>query len=192
MSLSRLMFVLSFAAIGCAAATRREELGPSPEPLPEPDPDPATLPPRSRSMSFQVADDSVLRTDTVKAAAAWSAATGCNITASADGDIPVLLVTDFDPGCLEASETGNVRGCSRVTDVVTDGWIQIPERVHWSVRYHIILHEMGHHLRGPKSPSHVLGSPSAVMIEHPSLASVTLLPEDVAFILDGVRLDCSV
>lgn len=187
MSLARLLFVLSLAAVGCAAGSRRPD-----EPDGEPEPVPPSAIQRTGTMRFQVSEDSELYADAVKAAAAWSAVLpGCTITVSPDGDIPILLVQELDPGCIDEAAGGNPRGCSRVLSDVTDSWTQIPEWLHWSVRYGVILHEMGHHLRGPASPSHITDNPNAVMYFKRSLGTIELTPDDVAFILGGARLACA-
>jgi hypothetical protein len=164
---------LALLTTGCAAVASAPAESSASAPLP-PDPLPA---PRQRAFHFQVDRDSVLWDDTVKAAAAWAAATGIEVTVSPEGDIPVLLVAALDPDCAPLPQS---RGCSRVTGQEGD-WSEILESVHWSVRYGVILHEMGHQLRGPAG-GHVENNPNAVMAPTRLLSSIDLTPEDVAYV----------
>jgi hypothetical protein len=185
----RLLLFGSFIALGCAAADRPEPALPTPTEPPDPDGSEAEpLPEAERwtSASFQVDDDSPIHDEVVRAAAAWSAATGRTITASADGDTPFFLVDAFDAGCNAGP---NTRGCSRVTPDPRDSFTQVISSLHWSIRYGTILHEMGHHLRGDLT--HVSTNPDAVLASPRKLSSETLTPDDVAFICQGPRFSCA-
>lgn len=137
-------------------------------------------------MSFQVAGDSDLYAPAKQAAEAWSRATGIAITVTPDGVIPIIRVAALEQGC----EAGpNARGCSYVTELPEEGWTEIPNSVHWSVLYGVLLHEMGHHLRG--TSGHLAGVPHAVMAADRSIAETTLLPEDIAYVCNGGRIACT-
>lgn len=144
--------------------------------------------PRRASMSFQVEGDSELYAPAKEAADTWSKALGIPITVTPDGDIPIILVETLDPGCLKAGALPTARGCSYVVEQPTDSWTEISSNIHWSVRYGVVLHEMGHHLRGTNE--HLEGVPHAVMAANRSLDDIQLLPEDLTFICAGGRVAC--
>lgn len=185
--LPRFLFVASLFALGCAAASSpRRSSDPEPD---EPSPDVPEPPEKLTTLSFQCSPGDPLYEDAVKAASTWSAALGRTLTVSPDGDIPILLVAELDPGCQAVDTTGSARGCSRVMADLRDSFTQIPERIHWSVRYGVLLHEMGHHLRG--GSGHVTTNPEAVMTSARKLGNVTLLPEDIDFVCTGPRFSCN-
>lgn len=162
--------------VGCAADTKRRNAIPSP------------TTPRRKSLSFQVEGDSELYTPSLAAAETWSKALGIPITVTPDGDIPIILVETLDPGCYAAGALPTARGCSYVSDQPEDGWTEISSAIHPSVRYGVVLHEMGHHLRG--TTGHLDGVPHAVMAEKRGLSDTTLLPEDLTFVCQGARVAC--
>lgn len=136
-------------------------------------------------MSFQVAGDSELYEPAKQAAETWSAATGATITVTPDGVIPIVLVEKLADDC----EAGpNARGCSYVVGSPEESWTEIPSSVHWSIRYGVLLHEMGHQLRG--TAGHLTGVPHAVMAADRAIGETILLPEDVAFVCSGTRIAC--
>jgi hypothetical protein len=186
MSLTRLLFVLSIAAVGCAAARRPEE-----EPELDPsDPDEPIPPSRAKltTLHFQIDPESELAEDARIAARSWSEATGRTITVSPDGDIPILLVESLSSSCDTAGHP-SARGCAHVNPVLTDSWIEVLSSIHPNYRYGTLLHEMGHHLRG--TSEHVEGNPDAIMTALRKPQSYLLTPDDVAFVCSGPRFACA-
>lgn len=169
--------VLGLFAVGCAAEARRrgsEEASP--------------LPPKLRTLRFQVDDDSELHEDARIAARTWSKATGLDVTATPDGDTPILLVETLSESCSTEGHP-NARGCAHVDEDPSGGWIEVLSSVHPNYRYGVVLHEMGHHLRG--LGDHLSGIPHAVMASDRGITDTEPLPEDVAFVCAGGRVACS-
>jgi len=129
-------------------------------------------------MSFQVDPESPLWAPARSAAEEWSKATGRAITASEDGDVPIFFVSDLvDEDCGGP----NAMACSyRGDDARIEVLESVPER-HLPV---LLLHEMGHHLRGEEGH---LSDPSALMAEPIRATGIT--PADRDFICE--RFDCA-
>ena len=141
---------------------------------------------RTLSFSFQVDGDGELYPLAKTAADYWSKKTGATITVTPDGEIPILLVEQLSSDCGESPEP---RGCSIVGESPREGWIEILASTPPAFRHGVILHEMGHHLRG--SLEHLSSPPNAVMtlpVESGPYPT-TLTAEDVAFVCAG-RLEC--
>lgn len=164
-------------AVGCAAEARRRS-----------DNEVASLPAQLRSLSFQVDADSELYEDARIAARTWSEATGLTITVTPDGETPILLVPALSASC-DTEGHPNARGCAHVDAALDGGWIEVLSSIHPNYRYGVVLHEMGHHLRG--HGDHLTGVPHAVMASDRGITDTELLPEDVAFICAGDRIACS-
>jgi len=181
------LVLLALFATGCAAAARRR----SPEDQAPPDPDdpaqplePVLLTQRT-TLRFQVDADSELAEDARIAARSWSQATGRTITATPDGDIPILLVDALSESC-DTAHHPQARGCAHVA---TEGaWIEVLSSLHPDYRYGTVLHEMGHHLRG--DPGHV-ERVDAVMNANRQLTVYLLTPEDIAFVCGGSGFSCA-
>lgn len=142
---------------------------------------------RRRSLAFQVAEDSPLWEPAKRAAETWSKAIGRTITVTPDGYIPIFFVSSVDPECEPDSSTA---ACSYVTNLPQEegrDYTQVIESIPSSDLYSVLLHEIGHHLRGPTQPSH-LSNPSAVMFSK-SRNSV-LTPADIAFVCES--FDCPI
>lgn len=183
-----ILFVASLFAIGCSVGRR---VGGGTTPAGEADGEDesdVTKPDfgaRLSSLSFQLGRDSPLYDTAVAAAETWSKALGISVTVADDGEVPILLVGTVDPECVQ--NPGVIRGCSRVAPELSDSFIEIPESLHWSLYYGTLLHEMGHHLSG--SNSHV-DSVDAVMSANRKATSITLTPEDIAWVCAGPRIAC--
>ncbi len=182
------LVLLALFATGCAAAARRRSDEGSPEP---PDPGDPTQPleplppPKRTTLRFQVDADSELAEDARIAARSWSEATGRVITATPDGDIPILLVEALSESC-DTAHHPQARGCAHVA--LDGAWIEILSSLHPNYRYGTVLHEMGHQLRG--DPGHVERA-DAVMNANRLLTSYKLTPEDVAFVCAGSWFACA-
>ena len=136
---------------------------------------------KRRSLSFQCSPDSPLYEPARLAASAWSTAIGRPVTVTPDGVYP-LLISDH-PSCWDG--VARSRGCSRLTDDPDDGYIAVLTTTEPSDYYGVILHEMGHHLRGLMKPEH-LDDPDALM--HGQRSTETITPADVRFVCEN--FDC--
>jgi hypothetical protein len=191
------LLLLSLFVAGCAETGRRSGASTNPpdgsQPLEPPDP-PAPLP-RTNEMHFQVESDSPLYAPAVTAAAAWSKALGCNITASPDGDIPFFQVPQFGVECTSASEASGhperVNACSQVIDPPSAGHTEVLSDRAPSALFLILLHEMGHHLQGGQGHLATEGNPYSVMIEAPYPYVSAITPADVAWVCAGPRMACA-
>lgn len=183
MSFLKGLLLLGLFATGCAAVVRKRPEGSA-------DPEgPGSTEPRQKltGLRFQVDDDSELAEDARIAARTWSEATGRSITATPDGDIPILLVEELSASC-DTSGHPNARGCAHEAEELTGGWIEVLSSVHPHYRYGVVLHEMGHHLRG--TGEH-LSNPDAVMSADRKLDVYLPTPDDVAFVCSGPRFSCA-
>lgn len=136
---------------------------------------------RRRKLSFQVSKGSPLYEPARRAAEAWSKATGRHVQVSEDGDYPIF-VSD-SPDCWDGAE--GTTGCSFLSSDETEGYIAVLPHVSPLDYYGVLLHEMGHHLRGLLQPEH-LEDPSALMAEHRTVEAITAA--DVAFVCEN--FDC--
>lgn len=134
---------------------------------------PTNLPP----FHFQVDPKTDLYAPAMAAAEKWSAALGRTITVSPDGEIPIFYVTSLSPPAAPTDKGFSWSGDEARIEVLTS----VPE----SVLPLLLLHEMGHVLRGV--PGHVTNNPKAVMAK-PAQPGATITPEDIAFICE--YLDC--
>lgn len=116
------------------------------------------------------------------AADAWQAAVGRPISITEDGDIPIFqgeIPTSCDPD-------RKARGCSYVTNRKSEGYIVIAPSVLPTDLYGVLLHEIGHHLRGVLMPDHA-SDPNAVMYFKRTTTALT--PSDIAFVCES--FDCA-
>lgn len=105
-------------------------------------------------MSFQVDEASELYATAQQAARRWSLALGIPVTATTDGVIPIFL-TD-NPTCPIPNDMqpgDKVGGCAQGIGT-PDQRIEIPSYVLPEEWLTVLMHEMGHHLRG-KSGQHL-------------------------------------
>lgn len=142
---------------------------------------------RKRALAFQVEEGSPLWEPAKQAAETWSKAIGRTITVTPDGLIPIFFTNAIDPECQPDSSTA---ACSHVTNAPQEKGLDytlVLESISAADLYPVLLHEMGHHLRGPYPPLH-LSEPSAVMF--PKSRNSLLTPADLSFVCE--HFDCSV
>lgn len=137
-------------------------------------------------MSFQVEGDSELYALAQYAADRWSKALGITVTATPDGNIPILLVEKLSDVCQGNSVS---RGCSSIDLHGGDNWIEILSSIPSDDRFGVIMHEMGHHLRG--SGEHLGESPDVLMSANRDARITRVTPADVAWVCSGPRIACS-
>ena len=136
---------------------------------------------KRRSISFQASEDSPLYAPAKRAAEAWSAAIGRPVTVTSDGVYPIFI--SDRPSCWDG--IARSRGCSLITSDPGDGYIAALSTADPVDYYGLMLHEMGHHLRGLLKPEH-LEDPSTVMHAQRSVEEIT--PADVDFVCEN--FDC--
>lgn len=125
------------------------------------------------SMHFQVDPASVLFAPAQAAAADWSAALGRDVTASADGDVPILRV---EGNCSDSDASRYfVVACAK--DIRTpDARIEVSsDTAVWEL-YTALKHEMGHQLAG--NSLHVEHEPEALMYYYKPLGSPNVITSD--------------
>ncbi len=138
---------------------------------------------KRRSLSFQCSPDSPLYEPARRAAETWSAAIGRPVTVTPDGVYPIFV--SEKPSCWDG--VARSRGCSRLTSEPGDGYIAALSTADPVDYYGLMLHEMGHHLRGLLKPEH-LEDPSTVMHAQRSVEEIT--PADVDFVCEN--FDCAI
>ena len=146
-------------------------------------------------MSFQVDEDSALYAPAQEAARRWSLALGIPVTSTADGTIPIFLTDtpSCPPPTIPLQPGDRVGGCSM--DLGTpDARIEIPSSILAGEWLTVLMHEMGHHLRG-KEGQHVQ-EPGHLMSRGVNNGQ-DITPADVAFVCtppstssDPDALDC--
>jgi hypothetical protein len=141
-------------------------------------------------MRFAIERDSPLYASAVEAADQWSKVTGRDITATDDGDIPIVIVDQMSSECadvpVDAPPGTFVGACSLGYDTL-DRRIEVNRQTVPAHYLHTLLHEMGHHLRG--GGGH-LDDPNVVMSKYTNDVT-TLTPADVAFICENFPCDAA-
>lgn len=150
---------------------------------------------RLSEMHFQVDADAAIGTLATQAAAAWSRALGIAVTVASDGDIPILSVDAFQPGCAEAviasGHPSKIDACSSVQEPPSAGHTEILTRkTEADGLYQTILHEMGHHLSGRQGHLPPDSNVAAIMLEVPYPYATALTAEDVEWVCGGPRMAC--
>lgn len=139
-----------------------------------------------KSVSFQCDVDSKLWQPATQAAALWSAALDRPITVTADGDIPMFFVPELNK---EQCKGANPGGCA-VDILKPDARIEILEDSYPDLQSLIIviMHEMGHHIRGVGG--HLEGEKYKFCLMHDTIRDKTaeelrlvkITPADVEFV----------
>lgn len=136
---------------------------------------------RRSSMSFQVERDSDLYAPALRAAAAWSKATGSDVFVSEDGDIPIFRTAQTECITLPDQPVGTCVGASSPGAGTPDARVEVPSYMPVKLLEVVLLHEMGHCLRGDSAH---LARSGAIMSERFDAAAQlpVLTREDVLFI----------
>lgn len=159
----RIVFtLLALFAVGCVVDARRQG--------------PGTVNWAS-SLSFQVDPTSPLFAPAQQAAAEWSKAIGRPVSVSADGAIPIFFVSKLDPDACGPT----AMGCGYNGK---DARIEVLESTPAKALKPLLLHEMGHQLRGERGH---LETPIDAIMADPIRGNV-LTSADIAFICE--RFDC--
>lgn len=193
-------------ATGCAvgAMPKKKSIAPAPEPEPEPEPEQPPVPEERKryGVSFAVdSGDERLVTAFVKAAKAWNTALGDEwVTIKEDGDVPVFWVdTVSGLGCplpADIPEGKYLSGCA-VATATPDAHIELSTKIQPERLNGIVLHEMGHVIRGIGGHINKEGSPFPYdeknIMNDKGDASTMAEPtaDDAAFVWEGMKYDYS-
>lgn len=196
---------LSLFATGCAmgAAPRKIKSNPPvPEPGPEPESEPAPVERMRYGVSFSVdPKDERLTTAFTTAAAAWNKALGGEwVTIKENGEVAVFWVETVEgEGCptIDVPTGKYVSGCAAATGTL-DTHVELSTKIPDDERLRgIVLHEMGHVIRGTRGHIDTEGSGFPFnennVMNHTGNPTTMITPtaDDAAFVWQGMRYDYS-